>query len=192
MLTQQEYTAKIQDVGERLPGNWSFDFNPDSWNWGCKLVDSRRDIGIFFSLDRDRKKIEISGMIPRDNKGQMPHIGMTEVLPKIRVSAAKTSAQIANDIEKRFLPVWLPRLAKMHEDIARSEDYRNKTKSLAERIAKVVQCKAEGKHISFYRSPFPVFNESMSSAEVHADDVTLELRLPPDDAVALLKWMTNQ
>jgi len=192
--SHEEFSQLIQAVGERLPGNWDFTTNPQSWNWGSTLfnVIPTRSLGIFFSLTRDRSKIEISGILPRDSEGQHAYIRHGETLPRIAVSSSKSPEKIALDIERRFLPVWLPRLEEMLQDIARHDAYKTKTTSIADQIATLVKVKADGKKIPFYRSPYPVFAESTSGAEVHGDDVTLELRLSHEGAMTLLKWMIGQ
>lgn len=190
--THDEFSRLIQMVGERLPGNWDFTTNQQSWNWGSTLFDAERSLGIFFSLTRDRSKIEISGTLPRDSEGQHAYIRHGETLPRIAVGSSKSAEQIARDIERRFLPAWLPRLEEMLQDIGRHEVYKTKTTSVADQIANLVKVKADGKKISFYRSPYPVFSESLSGAEVHGDDVTLELRLSHDHTLELLKWMIGK
>ena len=190
--THEEFSQLVQSVGEHLPGNWDFTTNQQSWNFGSTLFDIERSLGIFFSLTRDKSKIEISGILPRNSEGQLAYIRVGEMLPRIAVSSSKMAAQIARDIEKRFLPVWLPRLEVMLQDIGRQEAYKTKTTSIADRIAALVKVNADGKKVSFYRSPYPVFSESMSGAEVHGDDVALELNLPHESALELLKWMIGK
>ena len=190
--SHEEFAQRIISVGELLPGNWDFKTNPESWNFGSTLFDTERSLGIFFSLTRDKSKIEISGVLPRNSEGQLAYIRHGEVLPRMAVSSSKMARQMARDIENRFLPVWLPRLGMMLQDIGQHEAYKTKTASIADQIAAVVKVAADGKKVSFYRSPYPVFSESLSGAEVHGDDVTLELNLPHESALELLKWMIGK
>jgi hypothetical protein len=192
MFTYDQYEQLVHEVAKLLPGHFAVETNPDSWNWGTRFLDHEHSLGIFLSLDRDHKKIAVSGVIPRDDRGQMPYIRSVDSLAKISVSTSKSAYQIARDITKRFLPVWVPQLEQMLTDIKRSSSYHSKTEGMAAEIADLVGVKADKTKVSFYRSPYPVFTDTISSAEVHGDDVTLSLQLGYEETIALLKWMTNQ
>jgi hypothetical protein len=169
----------IAGVGEHLAGNWDLIPNPEEWPMGAHLVDPAASASLYFC--HHEGKIHVSSDLPKNAKGETPYVTgygqLGKRMPSINVSFDKTPQQIAKDIERRLLPEYLPVLEKAVEQIADSDAYYNKTESFAEEIARIVGVEAKGNTVDFYRSKYPVFGEKHGKAEVHDDEVSLELRL---------------
>lgn len=76
---------------------------------------------IWLSIDSygNPGKVVISGCYPRDFQGKSRDSGISR--HSINVSENKSSDQMAKDIERRFLPLYLPDLAKVQASIATHE-----------------------------------------------------------------------
>ena len=88
--------------------------------------------------------------------------------PRSSVSTTKTGAQIAKDISRRLFPEYLPLLEK---EIASTVAYNKReddSARLAQQIADLVQVSHSPKEttVSFYHSPYLIFKNTMSRAEV--------------------------
>ena len=74
-------------------------------------------------------RIEISCSYPRDCKGEYirPYDYNETAKDSITVSSDKSPEQIAKDIERRLMPEYKDRLAKVKEKIRHYDDYHNST-----------------------------------------------------------------
>ncbi len=73
--------------------------------------------------------LHILGNFPKDH-----HFGYQEKRPSINVDPAKTAEQIAKDINRRLLPVYLPMWAKAAEGQRQSEIYASAQANLSDEI----------------------------------------------------------
>jgi hypothetical protein len=181
----------IADVGEHLAGNWEIIPNPDDWPMGAHLVDHDLHADLYFN--HHEGKIHVSSDLPKDAKGEIPYVEgygqLGKRMPSINTSFNKSPEQIAKDIVRRLMPEYMDILMKALSRIASSDAYHSKTEGFAGQIAKLVGVEAKGNKVDFYRSPHPVLNETISRAEVHEDDVELELRLSYGMTMEVLKFL---
>ena len=183
----------IAGVGEHLTGNWELIPNPEEWPMGAHLVDPEAHANLYFN--HHEGKIHVSADLPKDAKGEIPYVEgygqFGKRMPSINTSFNKTPEQIAKEIERRLMPEYMDILMKALSKIASSDSYHNKTEGFAEQIAKLVGVEAKGNKVNFYRSRHPVLNETISRAEVHEDDVELELRLSYGMTMEVLEFLIN-
>ena len=183
----------IAGVGEHLAGNWEIIPNPEEWPMGAHLVDPEAHANLYFN--HHEGKIHVSADLPKDTKGEIPYVEgygqFGKRMPSINTSFNKTPEQIAKEIERRLMPEYMDILMKALSKIASSDSYHNKTEGFAEQIAKLVGVEAKGNKVNFYRSRHPVLNETISRAEVHEDDVELELRLSYGMTMEVLEFLIN-
>jgi hypothetical protein len=183
----------IAGVGEHLAGNWEIIPNPEEWPMGAHLVDPEAHANLYFN--HHEGKIHVSTDLPKDTKGEIPYVEgygqFGKRMPSINTSFNKTPEQIAKEIERRLMPEYMDILMKALSRIASSDSYHNKTEGFAEQIAKLVGVEAKGNKVNFYRSRHPVLNETISRAEVHEDDVELELRLSYGMTMEVLEFLIN-
>jgi hypothetical protein len=213
MRTQEErerwrlhWERLLTNIGEQLDGEWELKLSEEGYgHWGS-LKNPQDQIYLSFSHDDHHKKIWIGTELPKDDKGNTPYVGlgMYEHTPKIGVGENKTADQIVSDIKRRLLPEYLPLLEQAKLRIVEANAYHNTVEDVARQIAEIVGVqipKREGfgrnerevrNKVSFYHSPHPIFHETHGEAEVHGDEVKLELRLGHDDAIALLKYLTSR
>jgi len=194
-------TTLAEQVAEALPGSWSVKPFPEDWGRaGAYLREESRDAILALGesqeySDRNKKgqgpgRLTILTDYPKDREGHMSSAHR----PKITVSASKTGAQIATDIERRLLPEYLPILDRELASIANWNDHEKATTELAGRIAHLVRVKREPREtaVRFYDSPYNIFRATLSGAEVHgADDVELTLRLSAADSLKLLNLIIH-
>jgi hypothetical protein len=186
----------FEEVATHLAGNWSWKPNPADWAPGGELHEYPSGIVLYVHNAQARNNVfSIRPQAPKDDRGQVPYVASKD-LPSINISHDKSPYKIARDIERRLIPLWAPIYTQALEAIARSNEYHDTSVSVATELANIARVKApprgERGRISFYDSPFPIFAEKTSSAEVHGDEVTIELKLAPEDAITLLKYLTNQ
>ena len=190
-ISRTSFLEMIAGVGEHLAGNWDILPNPEEWPMGAHLVD--HDLHAILYFNHHEGKLHVSTDLPKDAKGEIPYVEgygqFGKRMPSINTSFNKTPEQIARDIERRLMPEYMDVLMKAMARIASSDAYHSKTEGFAGQIAKLVGVEAKGNKIDFYRSPHPVFGETISRAEVHDDDVELELRLSYGMTMEVLEFL---
>jgi hypothetical protein len=104
----------------------------------------RIDGGASFSLGydwRDKSKVHVTAHWPKDASGKEHRPYFSEysengsAAPSIAFSAKKDAKVIAKDIERRFLPAFLPLWDKMVEEVTKNNDYATKRAALAKSVA---------------------------------------------------------
>ena len=192
------FVELISEVGEHLAGSWEIIPNPEEWPMGAHLVDSDLRASLYFNHHVQPGhvhvgKIRVSAELPKDAKDEIPYVEgygqFGKRMPAINVSFDKSPQQIAKDIERRLMPEYMDVLSKALTRIVSSDSYHSKTEGFAGQIAKLVGVEAKGNKVDFYRSPHPVLNETISRAEVHEDDVELELRLSYGMTMEVLEFL---
>lgn len=194
---REDFIQLIKDVAQALGGEWTLKEFPDDWNWGGTLTEI--STGAIIDLTsggyRNPEKMHIRSELPKSDKGEAPYVGLQygQAMPNINASTKKTGAQIARDIERRLMPEYLPLLEKAHEVIAQHNAFHSKTETMAAKIAKIARVPIEPGEakVNFYHSPLPAFHENLGSAQVHADDVELNLRLDYDTALHILTLLAK-
>ena len=195
-IKQDVFTSLAERVAESLPGNWSVDPFPENWGRaGAYLREERSQAVLVLGesqeyADRSKNKLTIVGDYPRDRRGQVSQARR----PKITVSAAKTAAQIAADVQRRLLPEYLPLLERKLASSARQSEHEEKTADLTQKISEVVRVpiKQGETTVQFYQTPYKIFRGTMSHAAVHGDDdVELSLRLRPETALQVLNILIH-
>ena len=189
-------TTLAEQVAEALPGSWSVKPFPEDWSRvGAYLVEEGRKAILILGesqeySDRNKNRLTVLTDYPKDREGHMSSARR----PKITISASKTGAQIAADIERRLLPEYLPILDRELASNARWNEHESATTELADRIARLVRVKREPREtaVRFYDSPYGIFRATLSGAEVHgANDVELTLRLGAADSLKLLNLIIH-
>ncbi len=186
----------LTSIGEQLNGEWELKLpDDDNWHkWGS-LLNHAEQIYLTFYVDSYRKKLWIGVELPKDSKGKPPYISHLGTPPKIGLSPDKPAELIVRDINRRLLPEYLPLLEQAKRLVAEADAYHNTVETVARQIATITRGtigRDNPSHIDFYHSPLPVFHEQLNRAEVHSDDVKLELRLGHQDALDLLKYLANR
>jgi len=84
------------------------------------------------------KRLEISGSYPRNLFGRhySETIPMGESLPKITLSATRTAAAIANDIQRRILPDVIEHTKKAREWVKRDQDRNDSQETILAAVIK--------------------------------------------------------
>jgi len=153
-------------------------------------------IGRIWRSDR----LEISPRWPAGERGSVYRPGKDySVLPgrevaasTITVSRSKTAAQIAKDIQRRLLPVYLPQLAEQVRRKQADQDYRSKTLALATELAAILPAEVRQDH-----NGTPHFSRHSTgvgiSCDVYRDDVTIKLdSLTPEQARTILQMFAKR
>ena len=184
----------IEEVAESLPGQWDMKPFPDDWGRiGAWLTNptTKAILAIGESQQlRDKNRLDVATDYPKDSKGNSAY----EPRPKITVAAAKTGTQVANDIERRLFPEYLPILEKVLSRYTIHDEFESETTRIARKIAQIVKVTRdpESATVSFYHSPFKFFAETMSQAEAVGDnEVDLTLRLDAPVAFKVLNLLTT-
>lgn len=113
----------------------------DGGTWQYKPNEDRREAatilgpnGAVISLSVEwsgKGRVKVDGQYPRDHHNQWVIDSVkryNEALPSITVSASRQPKDLAADIQRRFIPLYLGVLAKAQEEVARrkaTEDKRN-------------------------------------------------------------------
>jgi hypothetical protein len=92
-----------------------------------------------FDAEYGDGRVHVSGVYPRDAKGQYIDVYNTEpgqygkiYGPNIKLSPDKTAEQIATNIKRRFIPDYAAHLAKVMERVNANNDYESTTAAVLE------------------------------------------------------------
>jgi hypothetical protein len=193
-MNQHDMTTLAEQIAEHLDGEWEVKPFPDDWGrkgaWLHEL-----GTGAILSIgesqeysERNKNRLSVGTDYPKEHSER----GFSTKRPKISVSATKTGVQIASDISRRLLPEYMPLLEKVMSNLAAHQDYEATTSSIADQIAGLVKVQHSPKSttVSFYHSPYEIFQDTMSEAKVMGkNEVELSLRLSPRDALRLLNML---
>jgi hypothetical protein len=196
LAKKEQFIQLAAEIAEALPGQWDVTPFPEDWSRaGAFLIDAGTQAKLSIGesqeySERNKQKLTISTDYPKDHEGRMSSAHR----PKISVSALKTGAQIARDIERRLLPEYLPILEKEIASNRSWTEYTGKTTLIAAHIANAVKVKRQPKEttVSFYHSPYNIFTDSMSEAKVvSSEEVELTLRLDPETTLKVLNLLIH-
>ena len=195
-IRNEVFVNLAQQVAEHLPGEWTVEGFPSDWGrGGAYLHDSNNQATLIIGesqdyADRNKNKISISGDYPRDRDGRMSEARRFS----IKVSGDKSAELIARDVERRLLPDYLPVLRSVLATLSSRDAYEDKTTRIAQSIADLVHVKRDPREatVSFYKSPYDLFTETMSGARVlDEDDVELTLRLDAETSLKVLNLLIH-
>jgi hypothetical protein len=198
MTERENFDIFVGQVANRLNGEWDYKANPPDWAIGGYLTCEATGAILYFRAnfrvsERSQiQKLTVQTMLPKDKEGQTPyHSGE---MPSINVSATKSSDVVAREIKRRLLPAYEPILQKALERVAQHDEYVDQSEDTLEQISRIVGVRARPKsrEISFYDSPLPALNQTVSSAEVSGNEVTLTLHLERDAALGVLEYLRNR
>jgi hypothetical protein len=194
--TREAMIDLLEQVAESLSGEWDLKPYPVDWNWGGELsaAGSGAILNVAPASYRDASRIVVRGDLPSDSKKQKPHVlSHDQQMPSITVSTVKTPHQIAQDVERRLMPRYLPLLEKASSMVSSYNTHYTRTQSTVQEIARLLRVKVgpDDERVSFYHSPLPLFSENLGEAKVSGDDVTLELRLDRESALRVLAMLAD-
>jgi hypothetical protein len=194
--TREEVIALVEGVAEALPGEWDLDPHSADWNWGGILRETATGAVLNFSTSsyRDASKMTVRGVLPSDARGEQAHVlPYGQQAPSINVSASKTPAQVARDVEQRLMPRYLPLLERALAQVSQANAHYGKSEGGAQQIARLLQVEISpgSQDVSFYHSPLPRFSENLGQARVRGDEVDLELRLDLPTALRVLSLLAD-
>lgn len=192
---RERILALVADVAESLDGEWILKPFPEDWGRvGAWLHEARSQailvVGESQSSRKEQDRLDVSTDYPKDRDGNTAH----EPRPKITVSASKSGAQIARDVERRLLPEYLPLLEQILRRHAAYDSHEDEVRRIARQVAKLVQVKQDLKSptVSFYHSPYKIFQHTMSQAQVMGDgEVEITLRLDVATGLKVLNQLIH-
>jgi hypothetical protein len=190
----ETFEAVADYLTRSYEGNFTWRPNRTDWAPGGNLVCESLAIELYVrNADRGKPMYTIRGVSPKDSRGQLPYVAQGADA-SINVSRGKTVSQVGDAILTRLLPEWIPLLEKILDAIEQSNQYEDTVASTGREIARIVGTKYDPEHhrVSFYRSPHAILAETVGKAEVHGDDVNLELVLSHEDAISLLSYLTGR
>jgi hypothetical protein len=170
----------------------------DNDEWHRIVAPNGAAIHLYFPASgKDKNRISISGVWPhRKAHTQVVPSALypQQEAPSITVSADKTPEQIAGDIEKRFLPVYLPMWEACYQRGQELNAAEDKELSAKEEITAVLDCKLSdrerepGNRIGRYSSlPGSMYIQDIY---VGTGTVSLDIRsIPHDLAIKVLKLL---
>jgi hypothetical protein len=120
-----------QAIAAALGHEWTLTSLPE----GCRWVELRHIEGYGFHLHNSwpRGRLTISGVWPHSATGES--FAPWGHRAKISVTPRKTGGQIASDITRRFLPVYLPQWREQSARKDQREAYDQQTHTLGRRLA---------------------------------------------------------
>jgi hypothetical protein len=180
-VTREHFHALCTDVASAL--GWLFKAEGESYDYTCSLQDK----GMGFSLAYDKWKHRISvrswnwpqytvnesrGYVKTETVMPSSLYDPREASPSITVSADKTAAQIAKDIQTRFLPEYTRLYARCLARAQSSQEYADTSESGWQAVCKVIG--ADPKHHHHYSNIAGEYNASIENRSGKAH-VTLDL-----------------
>lgn len=202
MLEKSEFQTKVNDVAIIL----GFTVDVESYkkyDSNVRLKKNNMELGIRQNEYRDAERISIDGYFPRAKNGQAVMSYSSAISKEITVSEKKTAKQIANDIQKRFMPNYILTVAKAQEWIdvidEREAIAKAKVDKLIANIPGAVnkQSYNDGVH-SYYRSlvyNYGSNNRSFADMEItigEGESHKLELdNVTTDQIIAIMKLINR-
>jgi hypothetical protein len=153
-----------QAIASALGHEWIVATLPE----GCRWIELRHTEGYGFHLSNSwpHGRLTISGVWPQSAKGDS--FAPWSRRAKISVTPRKTGGQIAHDITRRFLPVYLPQWREQSARRDQREAYDQQTHTVGRRLATQVGAEYHEDRRSTY------FHHG--TVTMSGDEVTLNLR----------------
>jgi hypothetical protein len=113
--TEEEFRDKVVEVASHLgrltSETWEFEHEPNGWQYWSHLKGPQGMVLNLSASSREPGRITVGGDYPQDCDGQERPMRHDKPVPAVTVSFAKTPAQIASDIKRRFLDAYRVRHA---------------------------------------------------------------------------------
>lgn len=191
-MDTQEFKEKVGQIGAILEMSVEFPSDADmSWHRWAYLKNGDRSIRISNGSGVDENKFHISGDFPRTIKGEPGFYGNSQ--SSINVSVSKTPEQIAKDIERRLLPVYLPELGKAVNQVNQINIYHQKRKSNIQKLADYFQIKNSDDWKNNRESSIYVYGQIKGLGpriETYGEDtVKFELEVTPEKAIEVFNFL---
>jgi len=183
----QEFKDTINQVATIL--KMEVEFPPDEdmqWHRWAYLKKDYRSIRI---LNGDEHKLHISGDFPKSIKGEPSRYGSAI---DINISASKTSEQMARDIERRLLPIYLPELEKAVNQVNQINRYHQKREANIQKMAEYfgVEFKEDKEpSIYVYKEIKGLGPRIVAQGE---DAIKFELELTPEMAIKVFDLLKQE
>ena len=186
----QEFKDKVNQVATILKMSIAFPSDEDMrWHKYSHLTKEHQKIRISNGAYQEEHKLHISGEFPRTIKGEVGRYG--ESKSSINVSDSKTPEQIARDIEKRLLPIYLSELEEAVTQVNRTNIYHQKRQANIQKMADYFQVEFKednSKEPSIYVCDR--MKGLSSRIRVYGEDtVKFELELTPEMAIRVLNLL---
>lgn len=188
----QEFKDKVNVVGMILNMSVEFPLDEDmKRNKRAHLIKNPQKIRISNGGYQNEHKLHISGAFPTTIKGE-PGYYYGNSQSSINVSDSKTPKQIARDIERRLLPVYLPELEKAVDQVNTINLYHQKRMANIQKMAKYfgVEFK-EDEEPSIW--VYEKIKGLGSKIEAYGEDtVEFELKLSPEVAIKVFELLKTE
>ncbi len=187
-METQEFKDKVTKVGEILKMQIEFATDEDMhWNKRAYLIQDQRKIGIVNGDYQGKDKFHIFGVFPTTKKdGQRTYYGGDI---SINVSDTKTPEQIARDIERRFLPAYLPALEQSITQVLKANTYDQKRQANIQKMADYLGVEVRENLIYVYNK-----NKGLNSTiKAYGEDtVNFELEVTPEMAIKIFDLLKKE
>lgn len=127
---KEEFLKKTEDIGAYL----NLKPEPVTWNYNAIYLMGENNIKIFIRETR-HGIIEISGIYPRTKKGELL-VTHNIKKPLISASLKRNAIDIARDIQRRFMPLYLQALEQV---VMRNKEYDDYTDKKVNNIKKIAE-----------------------------------------------------
>jgi hypothetical protein len=153
-----------QSIASALGTAWTLTPLPE----GCRWVELRHTEGYGFHLSNSwpQGRLTISGVWPQSATGES--FAPWGHRAKISVTPRKTGGQIAHDITRRFLPLYLPQWREQSARRDQREAYDQHTHALGQRLATLAGAE--------YREDRRCLYFHHGTITVSGDEVTMNIR----------------
>jgi len=186
-METQAFKNKVNAVGVILKMAVEFPSDEDMrWNRRGHLIKDDQKIRISNGDYQNEHKLHIAGDFPTSIKGESGRYG--EPI-SINVSDSKAPEQIARDIEKRLLPIYLPELAKAVDQVNATNLFHQKREANIKKMAEYfgVEFK-EDKEPSIW--VYDLIKGLGLRIEAHGEDnVKFELEITPERAIKVFELL---
>jgi hypothetical protein len=178
----QEFKNKVNAIGAILKMSVQFPSEEDMrWNRWAHLTKDHQKIRMSNGDYQNEHKFHIAGDFPTSIKGESGRYG--EPI-SINVSDSKAPEQIARDIEKRLLPIYLPELAKAVDQVNSTNLFHQRRTANIQKMAEYfgVEFKDDEREPSIY--VYDLIKGLGSRINVCGEDrIKFELELTPEMAI---------
>ncbi len=190
----QEFKERIMQIGAALKMDVSFPSDEDMhWRKYAHLTKDQQDIGISNGDYQNEHKLHISGCFPRTIKGESGRYSGGSI--EINVSSSKTPEQVARDIERRFLPGYLPELEKAIEQVEKTNLYHQKRTENIQKMADYfgVKIEEDGNRRDASIYVYDVVKGLGSRIEAQGEDsIKFELEVTPEQAIKVFDLLKQE
>ena len=161
-----ELQALTKEIAGHLGGPWVYG-GQGTYSWQAKIVQSNdAEICIKATGVSDYRRLFVAGIYPGN------HLPFGTEHPRITVAVSRGAEAIAKDIERRFLPQYLPLFEQNMQAKADDEEFRRKETAARDSLAEALDGEIVFDHSIRFAGP----DNSYGTMTVGGDTVTVELR----------------